>query len=238
MERLDVSRLPLWVPRAFEEQVIQHEREIECRVAEPRTLGIDDHRAGGSAQDILRAEVAVNQRAFGVPRGLDQFPQPGRQLRACPSCRDQIGLEPDVVKDVVGREARGDIVAISGRRVNAAQRVADPGRLRRGYGSGREQHLPCWIAVGRKIFHGETTRLAVFAQDARRRRRRDRTGHSHPFGFPSIAADGRQPVRRDLELGQRPFDAKRDAGGQVDAIDVGRNAPLERCDQNSTVSAY
>src|SRR5437660_10915918 len=106
MERLDVSRLPLWVPRAFEEQVIQHEREIERRIAEPRTLGIDDHRAGGSAQGILRAEVAVNQRALGVPRGFDEFPQPARQWRAGPSCRARIGLEPDGLKDVRGLRAR------------------------------------------------------------------------------------------------------------------------------------
>src|SRR5450755_289149 len=95
MERLDVSRLPLRVPCAFEEQVIQHEREIERRIPEPRTLGIDNHRASGSTQDILRAEVAVNQSALGVPCGLDQFSQPGRELRVCPSCRDEIGLESD-----------------------------------------------------------------------------------------------------------------------------------------------
>src|ERR1700680_3867127 len=134
MERLHVSRLPLRMPRAFEEQVIQHEREIERWIAEPRTLGIHDHRAGGSAQDVFRAEVAVNQSAFGVPCGLDQFSEAGRELRVCPSCRDQIWLEPDVVKDVVGREARRDIAAVGGCRVNAAQYVADPGGLSRDYG--------------------------------------------------------------------------------------------------------
>src|ERR1700682_4411430 len=42
----------------------------------------------------------------------------------------------------------------------------------------------------------------------------------------------------DLELGERPFDANRDAGGQVDAIDVRRHATRECGNSNLTVGAY
>ena len=203
-EGLDVSRLPLRVLCPLEEQVIQHKREIERGIAEPRAFRVDDDRAGRPAQDILRAEVAVNQRALGAARRLDQLSQPGGQPRVCPSRCDEIGLEPDVVEDVVGREACGDIAAIGGCGVNAAQRFADPCRVRRIDGPGRELRLPRRIRLGREKFHSEAARVAVLAQEPRNGRRSDLSRDSHPLGFPSIAADGRPPFRRYLELAQAP----------------------------------
>ena len=44
-EGVDIARAPLRLPRALQQQVIQHEREIERRVAVPRAFGVEDHRA-------------------------------------------------------------------------------------------------------------------------------------------------------------------------------------------------
>src|SRR5258708_38894350 len=58
---LKVTCLPLWPPQAFEQQMIQTERQIECRIAVPRAFGVEKHRPVRSRQNILRADVARHQ---------------------------------------------------------------------------------------------------------------------------------------------------------------------------------
>ena len=162
----------------------------------------------------------MDQRSFGAPRSLDQLRQPRRVLRVRLSGRHEIRLEADVVEDAIGGELLGDIGAIGGCGVNAAQRIADAGGFTGIDSARREERFPRRKALGRKIFHGKATGFAVLAQHLRDRCRGDGAGDAHPLGFPSIAADRRPPICSDLQLGKRPFDANRDARGQIHAVDI------------------
>ena len=108
-ERIDVARAPLRPPRALEQQVVQHEREIERRIAVPCALGVEDHRTRGPDQQVLRAEIAVDQHALRGTRRLDERGEARREVGMRARGRDEIGLEPDRIEDVVGREPRGDV---------------------------------------------------------------------------------------------------------------------------------
>ena len=62
--------------------MIKHEGEIERRVAVPGALGVENHRARRADQQVLRAEITVNQYALRRSRDLDERSESG----ASPGC--------------------------------------------------------------------------------------------------------------------------------------------------------
>ena len=60
------DRLP--VPQAFEQQVVEAEREVEGRVAVPGAFGVEKHRPARTDQDVFRADIAMDQREAGARR--------------------------------------------------------------------------------------------------------------------------------------------------------------------------
>ena len=69
-------------PQALQQQVVEAEGEVEGRIAPPGAFGVEKHRASGPDQDVLRADVAVHQRAVCVPSAR---PAP-RARRASSGC--------------------------------------------------------------------------------------------------------------------------------------------------------
>ena len=62
-------------PQALQQQVVEAEGEVERRVALPGAFGVEEHRAVGADQDVLRADVAVDQRDASSPRSLAPAPR-------------------------------------------------------------------------------------------------------------------------------------------------------------------
>ncbi len=75
-----VTRAPLGSPGSLQQQVVQHEGKIERRVAVPRALGVEDHGAFGPDQQVLRAEVAVDEHALRAARGFGERDEPRREI--------------------------------------------------------------------------------------------------------------------------------------------------------------
>ena len=75
-------------------------------IAVPGAFGIEQHRSLRPDEDVLRAHVAVHQRAprRGSARGerLEPLGEPGMARRGC----EQVRLETDCAKVRVGRKLR------------------------------------------------------------------------------------------------------------------------------------
>ena len=142
--------------------------------------------------------------------------------------RDEIRLEPDRVEDRVGRKARGDVGA--GRRsrrgcgrARRRPRRPSPGRSR------RRAAAPSRPGTGRAAARPSRTRPPPRSSPriAGTAAGTIAAGDPHPLDLVAVALDRRLPVRGDLELRQRALDAD-DAGRQVDAVDVRRDAAGQR----------
>ena len=48
-------------PKALQQQVVEAEGKVECGIAVPRALGVEEDWAVRAAQDVLGADVAVDQ---------------------------------------------------------------------------------------------------------------------------------------------------------------------------------
>ena len=163
---------------------------------------------------------------FGSCGRRDQRREPRARGPACArGGRDEVRLEANRVEDRVGRKARGDVRPVGGRRVDAAQDVADRRRpCRRSTVPSAQQRLPDRIRVGRQPGHRERAGFrGPRPGSSGTAAGHDAAGDAHPFDLAAVALDRRPPVGGDLELGQRALDAN-DARRQFDAIDVRRNA--------------
>ena len=187
--------------------MVQHEREIERRVTVPGAFRVENDRAIRSDQQILGAEIAVHERTFARGRSGGNGEQAIVQIRIHVRRLDQIGIEADRMEQRVGREARGDVGASSGRGVQPAEHVADASGARCDDRALAELALPDRIPIRRKPLHREGPLGRVFRQHARGGTRSDVRGEPEPGGFESVPLDGREPVGGDLQLRQGTFDA-------------------------------
>ena len=115
-------------PRALEQKVIEAEGGIEGRIAVPGAFGIDEHRPARTDQDVLRADVAVDEGTSGRCRDPDQRVETPLQIAMHFSGGHQIGLEPDGVEAFVRRECLRDVFFPGGCRMDAGRALGD--RLR------------------------------------------------------------------------------------------------------------
>ena len=51
--------------RALQQEMVETERKVEGGIAEPRAFGVEEHRSVRPDKDVLRADVAMNQRTLG-----------------------------------------------------------------------------------------------------------------------------------------------------------------------------
>src|SRR4026209_56723 len=81
----------------LQQQMIETEGGVEHRIAEPGAFGIGDHRMPVAAmdQDILRAEVAVNERDLRRRSDADPLRDRVGKLGIAPGDRSQIGVETE-----------------------------------------------------------------------------------------------------------------------------------------------
>ncbi len=186
--------------------MIEAEGEVEGRIAPPGGLGVEKDWAIRADEDVLGANVAVDERQAGGGGPLDQGRQFSGHRRLTPARRQEVGVEPQRTEDVVGGEFLGDIAAASGGGVDPAQTVAD----RRGHGgidlAGKQLPLPQGKSVRRQEGHGEDAKILVGGQDLGRAAGDDGLRRLEPAPFIERAADGRAPVITHPQLGDRAFD--------------------------------
>ena len=107
--------------------MIEAKGEIEGRVPVPGAFGVQEHRPVGSGEDVLGADVAVDQGRMGVPGDAGQVDQRRRQFGMRRRRGFQVRGEADGVKDGVGRELGLDGIVAGGGGVNLGDPVAHPG---------------------------------------------------------------------------------------------------------------
>jgi hypothetical protein len=198
---------PLRPPHALQQQVVEHEREIERRIPIPRALGVEEDRTLRPGQDVLRADIAMHEREIRPHQPAGQRVEPRHQVRMHAAGRDQVRLRADRKEDVIGGEALRDVVAARRRRMDPCELPADRLGGPRLDGAVAELRLPHRIALRRQVFHHEPAGRLVLEQDARHRLRRDVPDHPQPFRLAVVALDRRAPVGFHLEPGQRLLDA-------------------------------
>ena len=203
----------------FEQQVIEDEGEVERRIAIPRAFSIEKNGPFRADQDVLRTEIAMDQRAPRGDRGGGHqcACSCGATNPACAACGGhQIGVEP---------HAPG-----TARRSESAPRCRAGRRWRHGCGPSTSHPPAAAVRVSGavafdqqffpdRIFRRRQARLiakapatAVLAQDLRHRARHDSCRPRASIPLPSdCAPPAHAPVCGDLEAGQRTFDAN-DAG--------------------------
>ncbi len=146
-----------------------------------------------------------------------------RKVGVRSGCRDQIGLQTDVIEDPIGGEVGRDRGRSCGEAMDAHECIGDlRGKLRIGIAVA-QLRLPQRVAVRRQELHGQRAGRFIDAQQLRRGTRDSGVRALHPARLVAIALDGCLPIRRHTKLRQRALDADR-AGGKVDAPDVGRYA--------------
>ena len=121
---------------------------------------------------------------------------------------DQIRLDAQRIKAVVGGEVARDRGITGRRRVDARQPLADRSRARRIGLSVAQQVFPDRIGAGIEIFHREHSVRLVLPEQLRHRLRTDRPGDPEPGGFVMVADDRRLPELRDPEARQRALQTK------------------------------
>ena len=85
--------------------MIQAKRQVKGRIAPPGALGIQKHRPQRTIEDVFRTHITMHQGLL-VGLGLrDQGHQPWRAVGMTGRGGCQVGLQPDRIKNVIGREA-------------------------------------------------------------------------------------------------------------------------------------
>jgi hypothetical protein len=187
-------------PERLEDEVVQAEGDIEGRVAVPGALGVEEHRSPRGHEDVLRADVAVNQRHMRSSSTAYQSHQLLFEIGMLPGRRNEIGLETDGVEDLVGREAPGDLGVAGGGGVDAGEGGADF-RGEGGIGIAAAQPLlPDRIV---EILHGEEALRVVPRQHFRRASRQRGVRRLHPEPLIAVALDRRFPQLRHAQPRQR-----------------------------------
>ena len=189
--------------------MVETEGEIEGRVAIPGALGIEEDRPGRADEDVLRADVAMDQRQRGRRGAV------GERIEACPkggmpfAGGAKIGLEPQRLEDVAGWEESRD------RRI-AGRCGMDRSKLPANLGgkgdidARREELRFPQTMVGRvEVLHGEKHRRVVRGDDSRCDPWNARTRRLVPEPLVAVPLDRSEPLVLDRKPRHRPLYAER-----------------------------
>ena len=105
--------------------MIETEGEIEGGVAEPGAFGVEEHRPLGALQDVLGADVAVNQRPLRRERRMRELVETRGKLRMGAAGRAQVRLDADRLERGVVGEGGGNIRIGGAARMDEAKIAPD-----------------------------------------------------------------------------------------------------------------
>ena len=207
--------------------MLEAEAEIEGRIAVPGTFGIDENRSFGSAENILRTNVAMDQGLAGLAGALGQADQGHGQVRMPVGGGHQIGFQAHGIENGIGGKGFDDIRPARRRAMNGRQHAADPtGKVRIGAAVAQFQ-FPVRVAIFLQVSHDQQIGVLVLAQQFRHAAGKNTIDHPHPFGFVVVAFNRGAPNLFHFKLRQGAFDAKLGRGG-LNPPDVRRDAAGQR----------
>src|SRR4051794_36825314 len=107
--------------------MIEAEGQIERRLSVPGAFRVEDDRSFRADQDVLRADVAMNQRSLTRQRIPGQCEQRLGDIRMKATSRFEIRLQPDAVEDIVIGEPCRHVGGTGGRGMDRSGRTPDHG---------------------------------------------------------------------------------------------------------------
>ena len=143
----------------LQQQVVEHVRHVEHRVAEVRNLEVDDPHAI-TDEHILRREVAVHETDMGGLHLGHERRDRRRQLRAPLGDRAMKWIDAQLIEGLVIREALRDERVTKGRAVPLRQRLTEAGRDLSVHIAGEQKALPRHPARRRR-FDRERAALTI-----------------------------------------------------------------------------
>ena len=188
--------------------MVEAEAQVKCGVAKLGTFRIDKHRSCRANENVLGADIAMNQGELSPFRSLCERIELCSYLRMGASGRKQIRLYPYRVKNGIGLKLARQDLRLRRDRMNSRQTRAD---ISGGFGmdDAVRQHLfPIRVFVWGQVLHREHRPVLLLIKDFRYALRHECTDGPEPGGFKRVALDGRMPIRRDAKLRQRTFDAE------------------------------
>src|SRR5262249_62383258 len=105
--------------------MVEAEAQVKCGVAKPGTFRIDKHRSCRANENVLRADVAMNQGELSPFRSLCKRIELCSYLRMGASGRKQIRLYPYRVKNGIGLKLARQDLRLRRDRMNSRQTRAD-----------------------------------------------------------------------------------------------------------------
>ena len=208
--------------------MIEAKGKIKSGVAPPGAFRIQKHRPRWATQDILRADIAMHQRALAARGDSRDIFQNTRQIRMRAGGCQQIGFQADGVENLICRESFGQRGMQGGMGVDgcdAPPDFASESGIRMAIAQPR---LPDRMILWRKECHGEATCRLILPQQLGHRAGQSAIRFGQPACLINIAHNGRAPIGGDFQLGQCAFDANIAAIWQAEAPDIGRNAARQR----------
>src|SRR5581483_8292807 len=205
--------------QAFEEKMVEAEGRVESRIAVPGAFGVEEHRAKRAGHDVLRTDIAVDERARRRGGAIGECVERSRHVAMAPSGRAEIGIEPERLEDPASRECRRYRHIAGGRGVDGGEPAAHRGRKSDIDLARHQGRLPQPEPGRVEIIHGEKHRRVVMREDARRAPRDAGGGDLEPATLVAIALDRREPFVLDRELRHGALDAEDPAAG-LDAPDL------------------
>src|SRR3954466_14567031 len=219
VEAFEVTRLPLRLPDAFQQQMIKAERKIERWIAIPGAFCVQEYSSVRAGQNVFRADVAMHESFLGRTGNPDQTLQPvsaiGMPLRGSRKIR----LKSNREKDVVGGKFLCDVDVAGRVRVNRTNALT--------YFAGGvlDNHavtqliFPDGITCLVLEFHCEHAGFPVFSEHFWNSQWFDAGCGAHPLDLIAVAFDRRLPIHLYFEPGERALYADWSAL-QIDARDV------------------
>lgn len=141
--------------------MIEAECKIEGWIAEPGAFGVDEDRAFGPDENVLRADIAMDDGQPGTRGRLGEFFQRCGAIGMRPRRCQEIGFEAQGMEDRVGRELRRGGRRSRENAVDICQAPADFGCGLRDDMPLPQLLLPALIGLRRQILHGENPGIGI-----------------------------------------------------------------------------
>ena len=122
--------------------MVETERKVERRIAEPGAFGVEEDRPERPSQDVLRTDVAVNQRALRSKRRPRKRVEALLELGVRTTRGAQVWLDADRFERFVIGEGGGDVGVGGAARMDEGEIAPDGGGEIRVDMAGEQLRLP------------------------------------------------------------------------------------------------